>query len=422
MNHRVILGIVPIIVFFLLPLPGRAEVDLNFVPNEVLVSDPTMGLRGIIDPEVDSLNSQFCWIDRRGSLWVGYIDPATGLFDPTNGRGRLIDTDAVTVGEIGNGPEWVYTNVGPQIAYTKHVGPAVALARAYYQGGGVWTNHLLENGYFRLGPIGTLDRGDTTPKIAYQGPNNGGTRAIYVRDLTDASTEQMIPTTDMFRTPGARWIPGKNAAIFTRPMPSGTLPPRQVFSYDMDLQQLEQLTFDTGNKIAVFMWQAPEYNDEYVFFALIGKKKLGLYRRLDQDGDGIAEWTRIQIIDPPSTGDYIWSPEPFVYQGKSYLMMVTSTSDDQKSLTVPSEIWLTDIDPVDPLYRKISDAREVNRKDPEIYFSEQGPYVYASVAEQVDGPDMYRFDTGLGPQAQAAALLSASGAGNQVDNRAGTAW
>jgi hypothetical protein len=381
-----------------LPVPSQGALDTTFVPNEVLVSDPNQGLLGIIDPEFDSIRNFFCWVDRRGNLWVGAIDPATGLLVPPDGRGQLVDRGLATVGQIGNGPEWIYTDTGPQIVYTRLVNGVAVLARAYLQNRS-WQGVALVDGVQRLAPVGSQDRGDLTPTIAYQGPLIGDIRPLYLRQLTDPTTEQMVPTTDLVRTPVARPIPDTNGVIFTRKMPDGVMPPRQVFSYDMDTQSLEQLTFDTGNKITAFMWQAPEYNNEYVFFALIGETRLGIYRYLDTDGDGIFSWTRVQFIDPPSLGDYIWSPEPFVYEGKSYIVMVTSESSDQKSLQIPSEIWMTDIDPHDPLYRRLSNDEIFNRKDPESYFSEVGPYVYIS-RQDGTGSKVMRLDTGLGVQAQ----------------------
>lgn len=381
------------------PLTVHAGFDASFVPNETLVSDPDAGLQGIIDPEFDSITNQYCWVDRQGNLWVGSIDPATGLIDPINGRGTLVDRKSARVAQIGNGPEWVNTNYGPQIVYTRLFGPIPIIARAYYQNG-EWNAGGLSQGVGRLGPLGSQSPGDSTPTISYQGPKVGSIRPLYVRELTDASTEQMIPTTDVFRTPGARSIPGTNAVIFTRPMPEGgDGPPRQIFVYDRDTQQLDQLTYDDGSKIAAFMWRAPEYDNEYIFFALIGEKRIGIYRYLDGDGDGSFGWERVKIIDPPGAGDYIWSPEPFVYEGKSYLVMTTSETDDQQTLTAPSEIWLTDINEDDTLYRRLSDSVVVNRKDPEVYYSDNGPYIFISRSDG-EGPVIMRLDSGLGPQTQ----------------------
>ena len=163
----------------------------------------------------------------------------------------------------------------------------------------------------------------------------------------------------------------------------------------MEQQQLEQVTTDGGTKTAAFMWQSPEYAGEYIFFTLIDEKFLGIYRKLDEDGDGAYEWTRVQEIDPPGL-DFIWSPEPFVFRNKSYIAMVTSPTDDQRDLSVPTEIWLADLNPSDTLYRRLSDDRDLVRKDPELFVSRQGPYIYAQVGAN-GNPDIHRMDTGLGP-------------------------
>ncbi len=375
--------------------------DPLFQPNEVLVSDPTLDLLdGIVDPEFDG-TGRFAWIDRTGNLWIGNVDRATGLLDPPDGRAELIDTGAMTVNDLGNGPEWVMSNRGPQIIYTKFIGSTTALASAANRNG-IWSTRLLAQPLDRKGPFGTLDRGDPNPAISYAGnPVPGaldGGAALFVRALNDPGTETLIPTTDAFRVAGARWVSNTRWAVFSRPMPDGSSARRQAFLYDMQQQQLEQLTDDPGSKAAVLMWQAPEYGNEYILGALVDEQYIRIYRKLDPDGDGIAHWTEVNVIDPPGL-DFIWSPEPFVFQGRSYIVMVTSATDDQRSITDPTEIWLAGIDPANPFYRRLSDDRQAVRKDPEVFMTRQGPYAYILVSG--DGsPDIYRLDTGLGPQGQ----------------------
>lgn len=75
--------------------------------------------------------------------------------------------------------------------------------------------------------------------------------------------------------------------------------------------------------------------------------------------------------------------------------MVNSRSNNQQSFTVPTEIWLANIDPDDKWYRRLSGTSKNVRKDPEVYISNQGPYIYINA-----GGGIYRLDTGLGPQSQ----------------------
>lgn len=479
MNIRQTAAIVSLSVLNAVPLSVHAGVDAYFVPNEVRVSDPEARItcfapgnrpapRTIIDPEIDSLGNQFCWSTRGcgdpsaalgelALLWVGNIDPETGDFDPPDGEGlpAPIDTRVVPVGFLGNGPEWVFTDVGPQIIYTTEIETedgvrALALKRAFRQDGEWQTSVLLgADGTFSGGagmkaPIGSTDRGDTTPMISYQGPANAaGIEPIYVRVLDEPTTERQIPYTDVIRTPGGRWAEGENTVILTLPMddpdvfPEYDGPPRQIWAYNADTEEMDQLTNDAGNKIAAFAFNAPEYDNEQVLLALVGETKLALYRDFtDQLPPGVLKyWTLVQVFEPPSGKrpcdpyPYIWSPEPFVYEGKTYISMTTAPTDDQQSLTQPTEVWMVDLDPDEPLWRKLSGERLVNRKDPETYIGENGPYVIVNIADglvpppdvelcpavggdpdnRICAPAIYRLDTGLGSQEQACPPTGCAG-------------
>lgn len=368
-----------LLLVFLLAGAGTTSAQ-EFTPQEVTASERDVGK--IVDPEFDELLGRFCWISEGSpsvagdeSLWIGYIDPRTGLFDPPGGSVVRVDFgDIVGVKSIGNGCEWVFTDVGAQIVYTKTTGSTLkdrVIARAAFTGGR-WVAGLIEDAEATSAPIGSLDRGDPTPHIAYQGftaPNTPGdnNRAIYVRALSDPTSERMIPTTDLLFSPGARWVPDADSVIFTRPMPRATEKgERQVFIYDTTNERLQQVTRTDTVKHSASMWAAPEYGGEKVVMALEDETFIGIYRRIDDDGDGIKTWTRVNIVDPPATGTYIWSPEATVVDNRSYIVMNNSTSDQQQSLDIPTEIWLAGIDPNEPFYRKISDDRELVRKDPEL--------------------------------------------------------
>jgi hypothetical protein len=348
-----------------------------FVPDEIrAIGAPNVR---ILDPEFEPDEGRFCWISEGDqevsgdeTLWLGRADPVTGLFDPPDGKFESADFGSIVgVRFIGNGCEWAQTASGPAIVYTKLDGGTTLKDRevAYAsKASGVWQAAQLVDGDGTYAPIASTDPGDTTPGVAYQGfidPTGPGIdRAIYLRFIDDPASEQMIPTTDELFTPGARWVPDSNSVIFTRPMNAeGT--GRQVFLYDMDTEILEQVTDNATEKWSASMWQAPEYGGESIFLALEDEEYLGIYRKLDTDGDGVFTWTQTHIVDPPASGTFIWSPEPFVVDGKSYIVMTNSPSDDQQSLTIPTEIWIAGIDPVDPFYRKISDDRVAVRKDPE---------------------------------------------------------
>ncbi|BAC89260.1 hypothetical protein [Gloeobacter violaceus] len=358
-------------------LPPQASAQT--APEDVLVSDPS---EGIADPEFDQYFGRFTWVDGQGNVWLGNVDPQTGDFLPPNGKAILVDTGAVSVLEVGNGPEWVYTSSGPQIVYTKYDNNGrFAIARGR-QTGDTWGGALLQKASARYGPYGSLDRFDPKPRISYVGRDAAGKQVVEWRYLDQPDSEAEIPGSI---PPGGRWVEGLPAIVLPQRAKSTN---RQAFFYNIETGELEQLTFDAGDKAHVFMWKAPEYNNEYIFLALIDETSIGVYRKVD------GAWTRINTVKPPSVGNYLWSPEPFVHNGKSYLIMTTSTSDDQKSTTVPTDVWMAGIDPEAPFYKQVSDPSVKVRKDPEVFFTANGPYIYYSALR----PNViYRSDPGLGP-------------------------
>jgi hypothetical protein len=363
----------------------RADTRLGPLPPEVRVTDLSAT---ILDPEFDQENAQFVWVSDEGEVWIGKVDPVTGDFTPPSGKHTLVDTFAVPVLTIGNGPEWVYTSSGPQIVYTKFTKDLhFAIARAKSDDGGVtWGGKILGLGEGRFGPIGSLDRGDLSPRISYVSIADDGFEYTLWRELEEPFTEETVPGSK--KTPGARWAPGHRALI----LPEQHIHGREVFVYDVDTKDLAQITDDDGEKKSPFIWQAPEFNNAYVFLTLIDETHIGIYRKIQ----GI--WTRINTIKPPSIGNFLWSPEPFVYNGKSYIVMVTSKTDDQQSLIDPTDIWLAGIDPTTPFYRQLSDSTIKVRKDPEVFITQRGAFIYYTpVNPDGSSQGVYRTDTRLGP-------------------------
>lgn len=366
----------------------------EFIPSEVLASDPTLGL--LLDPEYDAERARFCWLgegqDGYGdeTLWIGFIDRATGLFTPSHGKAIAVATGSfVGVTDIGNGPEWSYNTGNPQIVVTGLSGGTTIRDRCIVvatQTKAGWTTEILANTAASYGPIASTTEDDPTPSVAYQKMINPGipgdlTRAIFARQINDPLTEVMIPFTDVRFTPGARWVVGTDKCVFTQPIGTDITSQRQIYSFDRVTHVYEQLTFDEGSKFAAFMWNAPEFGGELGLMALIDETHLGIYQMQDLDGTGL-KWTLWNVINPPAPGTWIWSPEPFVFEGRSYIVMNNSPSSDQQSLDVPTEIWLAGIDRSrGPFYRRINGAIAKVRKDPEtVVFAGQPPVTIKSDA------------------------------------------
>lgn len=391
------------IFFFYLNAPRIVLAD--FVPNEQLVSLQ----RDLIDAEFNQSRAQFTWSDVNGNLWIGNVDPVSGLFNPLNGKAILVDSDAMSVKDLVitfNGPEWVSTAQGDKIVYTKfapnlrHTRKRAWLAAAEEITPGSWSIQLLSE-KSRLSPYSSEETLDTRPKITY----TDDLLNHYWREIDDATTEQLIPLPPSAKS--VRFVPGKQAVIFSTEINGVS----QVFLYEIDSRVLSQLTYDNGQKdlqTVPWMWRAPEFNDDYVFMTVVDNAEIQFYRFdsencSEQELGNSAGWSLAYSIALPANTK-IASPEPFVYQGKSYIYFaMTELTND-----FPSSIWLANIDSSNPLFRQLNDGILRVRTDPEVFITTQGPYIYYNRYNQTINPDflycgdcsegVFRAYTGLPPQ------------------------
>ena len=352
-------------------------------------------------------NSRLSYIDKDHNLWVGYIDSVSGYFYPSNGQAVLVDTTATAPGEIGNGPEWVFSARGSELVYTRWTDGQPRMNLGYArQGGGAWVAGPIANTINRVLPLGTVDLTDPIPSVHYQNLAIGNVVAnIYWRDITPGSTEYKVPiaTNDPGMT--RRWVPGSRDIIITAPRP-GTAGQvnKQVLLYHTASGQLEQLTFDAVDKLWGFMWQAPEYNNENVFFAVVGGTQLVIYRNFPRT-DGTSRWRVVNSIQMPQAAPYVSSPEPFVHNGRSWIIFTLSADADLHAYSL-SQVAIAGVDPANPSLRILtSDANPPrSRRDPEYFVTANGPYIYYNrwlLPTDTNPPineGVFRVDTGLGPR------------------------
>lgn len=354
----------------------------------------------IIDLEFNQARRQFVWTDAVGRLWLGNVRESDCMFSPRNGKGVLVDRDALTIAQTLtipiNGPEWVSTAEGAKIAYTKLLPESAPtrgnarLALATELAPGQWATEYLSPELARNGPYASKDENDAHPRISYAAAN--GTRLW--REIDDPSTEEAIPLAQNGQR-SVRWVEGERALIYVAPV-NGL---NQVHRYDIDSKQLTQLTFDDGAKdlkSVPWMWRAPEFGGEHLFFTIADYRELRVYRQLP-DAQGQLAWTVIFSARLPAW-QKIMSPEPFVYEGRSYVYFVSSVGSD----TYASMIWLSNIDASAPSTVKLVDNTvKRQRSDPEVYFCADGAYLYYNRADQASVParqeGVWRVFTGLAP-------------------------
>lgn len=403
----------------------------HFASGQDMPDEVQVGTAAIIDAEFDwardgvycpacnfgTSNSRFSYIDNENNLWVARVDFDTGAFVPFDGRGMLVDTNATAPREIGNGPEWAFSTRGSELVYNRWTDGVprrisslnLAFAR---MGEGAWVAGIVPETQTLVLPVGSMDPDDTVPSVHYQSFSTGTLIGnIFWRDILPSSTPHQLPIESRDPAMTRRWVPGTRDIIIAAPANADSARPdavvhKQVFLYRTTTGVLEQLTFDPVDKLWAFMWQAPEFDGEHVFFVVVGGNRLNVYRNMPRP-DGTARWRVVSSIGMPEAMPYINSPEPFVHNGRSWIFFTLSANPDLHDYTATTQLAITGIAPDTSSVRMLTSSVDPPRarKDPEHFITANGPYIYynryvpaTDTTPQIN-EGVFRVDTGLGPSA-----------------------
>ncbi len=345
---------------------------------------------GITDPEFDQETSQVCWQDLGGRLWVAPMDPVTGdiLLDQKQG----LDTGLAPIGSpdgnggTGNGPEWIRSDSGSDILYTKAItsDPASWQVWSASWDGSTWQVRSITTG---SSPNGSTVTGDPDPKFIYRKAGISGGYDLYWRDYK-SGVEGLI-TTDT--TKGVRWVNQESSQLVYSQQVDGI---GQIFRYDVSLGISTQLTFGGSDKTKPWMWKAPELNGGLVLMANETNPgqpdTLGLYTETS------GAWNRSIVLRPPTGRQLIYSAEPVVYDGRSGISFVAK---DEISPAAQSEVWMAGFGQSGPVYRQVSESNPLSRNDPETFATDQGLFVYYNIRSvkpfDTTPPSLYRSAVGV---------------------------
>jgi hypothetical protein len=335
---------------------------------------------------------------------------STGAFQPFNGQGTQVDHDAATVDEVGNGPEWMLGPAGSELVYSRWVDgrprtPGNLRIGHAGMGAGGWIADTLDNTAQRALPIGSMNLDDPSPAVHYQGLDASGRRGgVYWRNAQAESAETMLPVDGSDPAMTRRWVSGTRDIVVTAPAApdaSGTVY-RQVFLFHTSDGTLEQLTVDPVDKQFAWMWQAPEYPGEYVFCTVVGGTKLAVYRH--RTVRGVQHWAVVHALQMPASAPYIYAPDVFVHNGRSWVFFTLSTSPDPNDFSASTIVAMAGISNGNPLrFLTAAGSPPRNRRDPEYYITSNGPYIYykrcvaATGGEPHVSEGVFRVDTRLGP-------------------------
>jgi hypothetical protein len=344
--------------------PTTPSVADPFVQTDAVVTPVGASLP---DPEFDNDTQRVTWQDWDGTgVWVAGVNPTTGDLIPPDGRGARIASGVASMGWGRNGPEWVQGPTGAELLYTRFVGGQATVVHATETVAG-WISVDVPGTAGAQSPIGSLDIGDAAPRVRYV-VDDGGRYESWWTDLSNPSLGGELPRTLRF----ARWVP--SSRLLTGVSREGDID--QVFTIDVDTLAVEQITTSPFDKGSVFFFEAPELGGEvlmYTTHAVVpdNPDRIIVYRRIG----GV--WTPVKEIGTPPGFPFVVSPEPFVWDGKSYVSFL-ATRGQFNFDNGEGQVWLAALAPGDDLLRRVSLPDAVVRKDPEPYTGGDRPWVYYS--------------------------------------------
>jgi len=254
-----------------------------------------------------------------------------------------------------------------------------------------------------LSPAATLDLGDADPRINYV---TGDKTAWYFRKSSALGVEIQLPLSSLSNGNARRWVPGTRKILFQGHDPNDLQILRdQMYTYDTDSGELEQLTLHPQGVVGGMMWRAPEFKNEYVFFTMAKfRQQILVYRKLP-GADRVLRWTIVKTIDAPAALPFFFSPEVFTHNGRSYIFAEVSSSSRFFDRTIPNQLAISGVDPLRQDGRLLTNDSGTPRLrlDPEYFITAQGPFIYYNrlVPETVNNPALndgvWRVDTQLGP-------------------------
>jgi hypothetical protein len=352
--------------------------DAPFDVRDEVVSDLAVSLR---DAEFDSASRRLTWQEGEGvAVWVADVDPLTGGISPSDGRGTLVATDVLPQTIVKNGSEWIHTEGGSAVLYTRTEGSTPWVVIAEETSPGTWTSRDLVEGYAAFGSLET----DRAPTFIYM---DAASTTRWMR--LDGSDGAMFLPDPLLYNP---WlVPDTDWLVFTgTEAPSA---PFQIGRHDTVTKSFEVLTACPHGCVEGSLWWSEELGDWLLSaVAWDGPDSPTTLVVYQLDGAG---WSVLREIVPPAHDGlrYVVSPEVFRFGGLAYVSFQLSTANTNGADT-PSEIWIAGLEPGNELMRRVSGAEPLARIDPEFIWTDERVWVYYSelVGEQ---RILHRCQTGL---------------------------
>lgn len=367
--------------------------DQDFVPDAPFVGE----IKGsYVDPEFSEGANQVVFQDTQNRVWIGDIDPTTGLFRTATGRDYLMDENITIIFDrppqgrkfSTNGPEWTRDDQGYCVVYTKVDAAGIMqqwLARLI-DGRSVVTQ-LTHGATDCYGNMPSRFQDGKPPRIAYtyDWPIWNAKAAWIFVDKPDEPHQ--LAGFDYRQM--SMWSAVSPEFLFVQRREGS--PYGQVAKANADTGKVQVLTNDEGQKDDPGLFAAPEFGGEICLMANVDNRAIAIYRDL-KSPDGF--WTRVATLTLPDEFPYqfISSPEPIApatgLGGTSYVALLARESKDRNS---PGSIWVLGLgkDPENRVVRRIDHAANLPAPatvlEPEPYVGATEAYVYYNAFDRATG-------------------------------------
>ena len=376
------------------PAAPKTTTQDGFVPDAPFVGEVN---GSYIDPEFSESANQVVFQDAQNRVWIGDLDPETGLFRTATGRDYLMDENITIIFDrppqgrkfSTNGPEWTRDEQGHLVVYTKEDSAGIMQQwAARWMDGKAVVTQLTRQPYDCYGNMPSRFQDGKPPRVAYthHWPIWKAKAAWIYLDRPDQPHE----LADFDYNQMSMWSAVSPHFLFVQ-KPAGA-PHGQVALAEADTGAVRVLTDDAGKKDDPGLFKAPEFGGEILLVCNVDNRALAIYR--DEKRDGRSPWMRIATLTLPDDAPYtfISSPETIASAtGIAGMSCFSLLAREGKDRSTPGSIWVLGLgsDEKHRFARRVDHAAGTGAAsvvlEPEPFVGRHEVYVYYNVYDRSGG-------------------------------------
>jgi len=226
------------------------------------------------DPEFLDGFSKAVWIDQNKKIWVGNINPVTGLFYSIHGQDILIDSNVVPIDSaIINGPEWGTNSSGAVVFYTKRDAAGKRQMWRANLSPTLTTYPVTSGTQEHIHWYGTLSPSLDSMNLFFV--RLQPYPVIYWCNENSFNYNHPILNYNWNGNNGPRFIPGRREFVYSKTIAPGKI---ELVRVNMITGTETIITNDSVNKVDTWGFEAAEYNNEILYCAKTSDTTIGIYR------------------------------------------------------------------------------------------------------------------------------------------------